>query len=374
MDFNYSAEQYMMQDAALALFREVAGPTVARRAYSEGSDVAKSLASRLAAQGMLGGAVAGEFGGSELSPLDVALVFEAAGQTLLPYPLMETYVAGALLSEFATHEQQQRYQPGIASGDHLVTVGWGSPGKTWGASGVQAITEEGKTRLYGQRAHVPFADAATLLLVPVESRTVVGTMLALVDPRRDGVRVHVQNSLDGSYPLCLVDFDGYELAVDDQIWGGREAWARALDLARAALAQEALGTAEEVFRQTVEYVKVREQFGFPVGRYQAVKHIAADDFLMVESARVANRYAAWQVAEKSPEATLYTMMAKAYASDMAKKVTGDAIQLHGGIGYTWDSDVHLYFKRAWRIASQLGTGASLREEMAQRVIDPRRVG
>jgi hypothetical protein len=372
MDFNYSQEQYLMQDSALALFREIGGPPAARRAYAEGAGVARTLLPRLAEQGLLGGPLSGDFGGSELSVLDFALVFEAAGRTLLPFPLAETFVAGTVLNALASDGQKHRHLENINAGQTLASVAWGATDKGVGFTGVEALTEGGVMRLYGRRTGVPFADAADLLLVPVESKTGGGRLVALVNPHRDGMAIRRLESLDGSAPLSVVDFQGYELADDDQIWDGEPAWTLSVNIGRVAYAQEALGVAEQVFADTVEYVKVREQFGFPVGRFQAVKHTAADDFLLVESARVANRYAALMATEASVDAPLHIMMAKAYSGDMARRVTSDAIQLHGGIGYTWDADVHLFFKRAWRLASQLGTPVALREEMAVRVIDARR--
>ncbi len=369
MDFNYSPEQELLREAAHDLFQEIGGPSAARRAYRDGAAVASGLQRRLAEQGLLGASVPEEAGGSALSPLDVALIFEAAGQTLLPYPLVETYVAGSLLSRFGSARLQSRRMARLAEGMDLVTVAWGSPDGLWSMRGVQADARSGAIRLYGRRTFVPFGMAAGWAVVPVEWKADGSFAVALVDLNRDGVTALALHALDGSCPLATLDFHGCEIEAAEVLTGAGRSWTAAVRLGWVLLAQEALGATEQVFWQTVEYVKVREQFGQPVGRFQAVKHTAADDYLLVESARVANRYAAWRLAEEEDDAALYAAMAKAYASDMARRVTGDAIQLHGGIGYTWDSDVHLYFKWAWRIAAQLGTAVALRARMARTLLE-----
>ncbi len=369
MDFSYSQDQFLMYDSVMGVLQQVAGPLVAREAYDAGSPVARRIQAKLGDQGILGGPIAQAYGGSEFSMVDYALIFEAAGQKLLPFPLVETYMAAQLLQQYGDEDQRQRFLPGIAGGETLVTMAWGGPGASWSTCGVQVVEEHGCSCLYGRRTFVPFADEADIIVVPAVSNTLNGSVLALVNPRHPGVTIRRLESLDGSYPLCSVELHGYALPRGDQIWEGEVAWENAVVMGQVALAQEALGVAEEVFHNTVEYLKVREQFGSPVGRFQAVKHAAADDYLLLESARVANRYAAWLAAEQSDDAPLYAAMANAYASEMARRVSGDAIQLHGGIGFTWDSDVHLYFKRAWRIAAELGRPTDLREAMARQVID-----
>ncbi|NMP23311.1 acyl-CoA dehydrogenase family protein [Sulfobacillus harzensis] len=369
MDFSYSDEQFMMYDSVLGLMRQEAGPSACRKTYRHGSAVARQLAGKLADQGVLGGGASEAHGGSGLSLLDYALLFEAAGQTLLPFPLVESFVVTTILQAFGEKEQQERWLSAIVSGETIPTIAWGDDSGRFGTGGVQAVRARGRTRLFGRRKFVPFAEISGLVLTPVYSTELNGVFLTLLDPHRAGVEIEPLHSLDGSYPLASLILNGCTVEEGELVWQGGNLWERALALAQVALAQEALGVAEEVFRNTVEYVKVREQFGGPVGRFQAVKHVAAEDYLLLESTRVANRYAAWLVSEGSPEGPLYAKMAKAYASDMARRVTGDAIQLHGGIGFTWDSDVHLYFKRAWRLAQELGRSTDLREQMARRVVD-----
>jgi alkylation response protein AidB-like acyl-CoA dehydrogenase len=375
MDFDFSDEQYMMRDSALGLFNRIADLSVVRRIYENPGDIARRLASDLAAQGMLAGSIPEAYGGNGLSLLDFALVLEAAGRTLLPYPLAETFVAGDVIARHGTEAAKGQYLPGIASGERIATVAWGGPEGRWDAAGVQMTGRAGSWRLYGRRTFVPFGGEADFVLVPVARTDVEVDPVALVavDPRRAGVTVTALASLDGSYPLASLAFDGYAVDMDSVVATGTRAWQDALNVGRVLAACEMLGTAEEVFQKAVDYIKIREQFGQPVGRFQGLKHIAADDYMLLESARVAVRYACWVASEGQADAPLYVALAKAYTSDMAKRVTGDAIQLHGGIGFTWDSDVHFFFKRAWRLASQLGTAAALREGMAKSVIDGRPV-
>lgn len=371
MDFGYSDEQTMMYESVLGILRQEAGPPVCRKTYESGARVAKGLAGTLADQGILGAGAAELYGGSQLTLLDFALVFEAAGQTLLPFPLVENYVATMLVDQYGEELQKQRWLSSIARGETIPTLAWGDINDGFDKEGVQAVRRDGAMRLYGRRKFVPFVEAASVVVMPVYAVDDNTVMLVFCDPAKEGVSIEPLNSLDGSYPLGAISLNGYRVQEEELVARGRQAWVSAQTVGLVALSQEALGVAEEAFRTTVEYVKVREQFGGPVGRFQAVKHTAADDYLLLESARVANRYAAWLVSQKSPEGWLYAAMAKAYSSDMARRVTGDAIQLHGGIGFTWESDMHLYFKRAWRLASELGRPTDLREGMARRVIDGR---
>lgn len=371
MEFSFSDEQHMMYESVLGLFRQEAGPPLCRKTYQTGAEVAKTLAGTLADQGILGAGAAELYGGSQLTFLDFALVFEAAGQTLLPFPLVENYVATALVERYGDERQKQQWLPAMASGTVIPTVAWGDVKDGFEIMGVQAARRDGAMRLYGRRKFVPFLESAGVVLIPVYATDVNAVLLVLCDPTKEGVSIESLDSMDGSYPLGSITLNGYQVQDEELISAGRDAWASARAMGLVALAQEALGVAEEAFRRTVDYVKVREQFGGPVGRFQAVKHTAADDYLLLESARVANRYASWLVSQKSPDGSLYAAMAKAYSSDMARRVTGDAIQLHGGIGFTWESDMHLYFKRAWRLASELGRASDLREEMARVVIDGR---
>jgi len=367
MNFDFSPEQYFMKDSSEGLLRQIAGPSLARVAYEARGAVTERLRGPLAEHGLLGGAIPSEFGGTDLDLVDFAMVFEAAGATLLPYPLKETFVTAALWQAAAGPEPAERLAA-IADGSRMVTVAWGSRHRPWSVQGVTAAIRPDGAVLTGTRTFVPFGEVADWIMVPALVETNPHTLLALVDARAPGVHLRPLETLDGSYPLAEIHLDRVFVPTIALIEGDGSIWTKALTLGRVISAQEALGVAEQVFRETLDYVKVREQFGFPVGRFQAVKHLAADDYLMVESARVANRYAIWSVTADQ-DAALYAALAKAYSGEMAKRVSGDAIQLHGGIGYTWDSDVHLYFKRAWRIFSELGTSQELRESMARHVID-----
>ncbi|MBE3557551.1 MAG: acyl-CoA/acyl-ACP dehydrogenase [Firmicutes bacterium] len=375
MNFDFTKEQYLLKQSADDLLEREAPIAKVREAYEQPDSVAAALRAPLAQQGFLGLRVPEAYDGSGLNFLDMALVFESAGAHLLPYPLVESYVVADLIDTYGSEEQKKTYLPKIANGEMTVSVAWGdASGARFGYSGVQLVRQGGKLQLVGRRSFVPFARVSQLLLVPVErtdSPLEDRVALALVNPQAAGLTEHGLSSMDGSYPLSALSFESVPIDPEAFLTCGTPGWQRAVTIGRAALSSELVGVAEKALADTVEYMKTREQFNGPIGRFQAIKHIAADDYLMVESGRLAVRYAAWMLDENDPSMPLYVQMAKAYCSQMGKQVTGDAIQLHGGIGFTWENDTQLYFKRAWRSASQLGNEEENREEMAKQLIDGR---
>ena len=190
----------------------------------------------------------------------------------------------------------------------------------------------------------------------------------LVKGRPKGMSVTQLKTLDMTRRWNEVRFDGVELTGDALMGAPDKAWPalkRALEWATGALCAEMVGGAQKVLEASTEYAKTRHQFGKPIGIYQAVSHKLADMLVLSESGRSATYYAAWAVEADAPDRALASSMAKAYVSDAYRKVAGDGIQVHGGIGFTWEHDMHLYFKRAKASEVTLGDATYHRELVAQ---------
>jgi len=217
---------------------------------------------------------------------------------------------------------------------------------------------------------VPDARIADCMAVVARSRGEgeEGLTLFLVKGRPTGMTVKPLETMDMTRRWCEVRFDGVQLDADAVMGAPDKAWPalkRALEWATSALCAEMVGGVQQVLETSTEYAKTRQQFGKPIGIYQAVSHKIADMLVLSESGRSATYYAAWAVEADAPDRSLAASMAKAYVSDGYRKVAGDGIQVHGGIGFTWEHDMHLYFKRAKSSEVTLGDATYHRELVAQ---------
>jgi alkylation response protein AidB-like acyl-CoA dehydrogenase len=197
-----------------------------------------------------------------------------------------------------------------------------------------------------------------------------GLGLLLVPRGTAGLEVKLLPTMDQTRKLCEVGLRDVRVPGDALLGGAAQGWpalGRVIERSTVALCAEMCGGAQKVLEMTTEYAKVRVAFGKPIGTYQGVKHRAADMLVDVENAKSLTYYAAWAVDENAPEAGLAASMAKAYVSDAYRKVTGAGIQLHGGIGFTWEHDLHLYFKRAKSSEFTFGDATYHRERVAQLV-------
>jgi alkylation response protein AidB-like acyl-CoA dehydrogenase len=260
----------------------------------------------------------------------------------------------------------------IAAGDARATVALTEPSGRWDAEGVTlAATRSGDGwRLDGVKLFVPDAAVAAHTIVAARTRSEGedGVTLFLVPGRPNGMSVKPLKTLDMTRRWYEVRFDGVELPASAVMGTVDQGWAplrRALDWGAAGLCAEMVGGAQHVLDTSVEYAKTRQQFGKPIGIYQAVSHKLADMLLETESARSATYYAAWAVDADAPDRTLAASMAKAYTSDAYRRAAGNGIQVHGGIGFTWEHDMHLYFKRAKASEVTLGDATYHRELVAQ---------
>jgi alkylation response protein AidB-like acyl-CoA dehydrogenase len=318
--------------------------------------------------GLQGIAIPEEYGGSGFSFTEQAIVAEELGAALYggPYLASAVLAANALLAS-SDEAAKKAYLPGIASGEVIATLAFTEEDGSWelDATRLTATVMDGSWRLDGRKSFV--LDGHTAGLVLVVARTDAGLSLFAVPADADGLTRAALPTLDQTRKLARLDFDTVAATLIGADGEGQAVLSRTLDVAAIAQAAEQLGGAQRALDMAVEYAKVRHQFGRPIGSFQAIKHRCADLLLEVESLRSAVVYAAAAVAEDSAEIPVVAALVKAYASDVYFHVAAENIQIHGGIGFTWEHDAHLYFKRAKASELFLGDATFHRERLATRI-------
>jgi alkylation response protein AidB-like acyl-CoA dehydrogenase len=308
------------------------------------------------------------YGGAGLGYVELAIVLEEMGRALLcaPYFATVAMAANALLSA-GDDDACATYLPSIATGETIGTLALTEDSGQWDAEGINLTAgPSGSTWLLdGHKSFV--VDGAIANLVLVAARSASGISLFAVEGDANGLSRTPLLTLDQTRKLARLEFAHTPARLvgnEGQAWPGLS---RTLDLAAIALSAEEVGGAQRCLDMSVEYAKVRYQFGRPIGSFQAIKHRCADMLLQVESARSAAQYAAWSAAEESAEVPVMASLSKATCSDAYFYAAAENIQVHGGIGFTWDHDAHLYFKRAKSSQLFLGDTAYHREQLAQRI-------
>jgi alkylation response protein AidB-like acyl-CoA dehydrogenase len=322
--------------------------------------------------GLQGLAIPESYGGAGFSFAEQAVVLEEFGAALYGGPYLASAVLAATALLASPDEGARRgLLPGIASGQTVATLAFTEDGGSWDPAEIRLPATKdgpgvnGAWRLDGHKSFV--LDGATAGLILVAATTDAGLSLFAVEGDEDGLSRVALPALDQTRQLARLEFAGVTGALIGSPGDGSAALDRALDVAAVALAAEQLGGAQRALDMAVEYAKVRRQFDRPIGSFQAIKHRCADLLLEVESLRSAVGYAAAAVAEDSAEIPVLAPLVKAYASETYFHVAAENIQIHGGIGFTWEHDAHLYFKRAKASELFLGDGAYHRERLAARI-------
>jgi alkylation response protein AidB-like acyl-CoA dehydrogenase len=332
VDFDFSEEQYLLRDTVRDLLRRESTPAQVRAMWDDERGRSPERWRKLGELGVLGLLVPEQHGGSGLGEVDMVLVLEEAGRSVLPEPLLESAaLAAPLLARAGNDALQGEWLPRLASGAAVASVGLQSQ---------------------------PYVVDATADLLLLERD---GELHAVT---QDRVTLQPLKSVDGARRLFKVTA---ETGDDTLIGSSAEHGQWAFDHAAAATAAQLVGIAGALLDQTVEYVKQREQFGRKVGSFQAVQHRLADMLLQVESARSAVYYAAYALANSLPDASLAASVAKAAANDAERYANQNALQLHGGIGFTWEHDLHLWLKRGKALEWQYGDADFHRKRIAEAI-------
>jgi len=373
MDFGFSEEQELLRKSAADFLNKECPMTYVRQMMEDERGYSDELWNKMAELGWMGLIFPEEFGGAGLNMADLVVILEEMGRVVLPGPFFSTVCLGGLaILEAGTAEQKQQLLPSIVSGKTKATLAVLEENARWDEKGIKLSARKGKKgyRLSGTKLFVPDAHVADVLVCA--ARTSEGASLFFIDRQQAGVSTTLLKTMDQTRKLCEVRLDKVQVGAEAILGApgkGWEALSRILDGGKVALCAEMCGGARKVLDMTVDYAKVREQFGRPIGSFQAIQHKCANMLVQVESAKSAMYYAAWAVANDVPDAALAAAMAKAYCSDAYRQVTAEGIQVHGGIGFTWEHDLHLYFKRAKGSEVTFGDATWNRELVAQYTLD-----
>ena len=358
MQFGLSESQHILKDTARKFFAGECPIATARKLMDTDTAYDAALWSKLAEQGFTGITVPEEYGGMGLGTVELILLMEEAGYALLPGPLFSTIaLAAPLIDALGTAAQKRKYLGGIAAGQARSTVALVESDGSWDPSHLElSVTGD---HLTGTKLFVTDAAVASFIVVAAQNGVFV------VEKNAPGMSIEPMKGMDLTRKIYSV---GLRSTPAEKL-GGPGELGRALDIGTAALAAEMTGGMQRVLETTVAYAKTRKQFGKPIGIFQAVQHLCADMYLETESSRSAAYYASWALQENAPDAAKAVSIAKMYASDAGRTVGNRGIQVHGGMGFTWENDLHLYYRRAKASETMLGDATFHRERIAKLVID-----
>jgi alkylation response protein AidB-like acyl-CoA dehydrogenase len=350
IDFGLSEEQEALQTSARELLARECTPALVRETAKSADGVPRPLYRRMAELGWTGLLVPEKDGGLGLGVLDLALVLEELGRAAAPGPFLATQLAIAALVRAGTAAQRQAWLPRLASGETFATLAYLEEADRHDAAGValRARKARGGWQLAGAKLFVLEAPAADVFLVAARTAP-RGISLFLVERGLRGVRVTPQETMDLTRrvgELVLRDVVVPRDALVGKEHGGGPLLARLLDLAAVGIAADSYGGAARVIEMAVEYSQVREQFGRKIGSFQAVKHIAAEMVADVAPSRSLVWWAAYAADHRPREAARAAAMAKASLGEIYRRTARRSVEIHGGIGFTWEHDLHLWFKRA----------------------------
>jgi alkylation response protein AidB-like acyl-CoA dehydrogenase len=377
MNFAFNEEQEELRAMARSFLEDHSSPEQVRVAMASDlgfdAEVWKRIGTELGWPAVL---IPEAFGGLGLSHVELVALMEPMGETLLCAPFFSSVclAANAILCA-ASDTQKHELLPGIAEGTTLATLAWSEANGRWDASGIETRVrpDGGDLILSGKKRYVVDGHCADLLVIAARSQGSEGeegVSLFAIPADTQGVERRPLSTMDQTRRLAELTLDEVRVPVSARLGEAGQAGpslTRALDLASVALAAEQVGGAQRCLDLSVAYAKEREQFGRPIGSFQAIKHKCADMMVAVESARSVTYYAGCVAAEGGDELPLAASTAKAVASDAYFRCAADAIQIHGGVGMTWEYDTHLYFKRAKSTESFLGAPSGHRERVAEMI-------
>jgi alkylation response protein AidB-like acyl-CoA dehydrogenase len=374
VNFAFSEEQEELRRTVRQFLEAKSPETEVRRLMetTEGYDPAvwKQMGQELGLQGL---AIPEAYGGQGFTFIELGIVLEEMGRVLLCAPYFSSAVLAAnAIMHAGTEEQKAALLPGIATGDTIAALAFTEPSGKWDAAGVTMEAKEsgGAFTLSGEKMFVIDGHTADVLVVVARTSGSSGTdgiSFFTVRGDADGLTRTPLSTMDMTRKQARLEFNNVAAEPLGSPGGGWPAFSKTLDQAAVALANEMMGGAQKVLEMSVEYAKVRVQFGRPIGSFQAIKHKCADMLLEVESGKSAAYYASWAAAEDNDELPVVAALAKAYCSEAYFHATAENIQIHGGIGFTWEHPAHLYFKRAKSSEIYLGDPTYHRELLAQRI-------
>jgi len=374
LDLTFSPEQEMLRETVRGVLAATSPLPVVRELEDDPTGYSPELWKQLAHLDLIGLQLPEEYGGSGMTTLETVVLYEEFGRAIAPSPhFVSSILSGGALARSGSAEQKEAWLPGIVSGESILTPAWLEPENSSGPKGVQLRAEpdgDGWT-LTGTKRHVAFASSASRLVVLARTGDGPGDVdLFLVDPSAAGVTLAQQLTIasDAQYQVELA---GVRVTEADRIGAAGSGWATWDAILHEGIilaAAQAVGGAQYALDITVQYAKDRQQFDKPLGAFQALAHYLADAATTVDGARVLVHEAAWARSEGRPVAKL-APMAKLYACQTFRDVTATAQQIFGGIGFTVEFDIQLYFRRAKQLQLSWWEPAILEELIAAQVLD-----
>jgi alkylation response protein AidB-like acyl-CoA dehydrogenase len=354
VNFDLSEEQEMLQETVRQFLDNECPANTLREIFDGDTGFDPGLWKGLAEMGLAGLHLPEEYGGAGLEILDLAVVAETLGYMAAPGPFLGHALAGLAIAEGGSDAQKKEWLPKLATGDAIGTVAFAEEGGAWLPD---QWTVAGGDSLSGSKKHVVFGDLADLIVVGT-----AGGGLAIVEKDAAGLEVKPIEAADRTRRLCEVVLAKTPAEVLPE---GEAAAARVRDVALVLLSADAFGGATRLVEMSVEYAKTREQFGVTIGHFQALKHQLANMAVEIEPARGLYWYAAHAMDHVKDEAERTAAVAKAHITDRFMQIARDAVEAHGGIGFTWECDVQIWFKRAMFDRAFLGNPSLHRERAAR---------
>jgi alkylation response protein AidB-like acyl-CoA dehydrogenase len=357
MDFDFSPEQYTLRDEARRFLEQQCPTTYVREFIDDPAGWSRDLWKRMSDLGWMALPFPEEVGGLGQSFLDLVLLLGELGRVVAPVPFLSSIaMAGQVILRHGTSDQQSAFLPGIAAGDHIATVVLNE--HTLDGDGVETRQDGTTVTLTGTHDVVLDAPAADLFVVAAKSDGTNGWFV--VD---EGATVTTKKGFDLTRTVGSVTFDNTPAAPLTATSG----LSPGLEVCVAAACAEMVGTASRILDMAVQYSKEREQFGRPIGSFQAIKHKCAEMLADLEPSRAAAYYAGWAVATDADDAQLAVSVAKSFGSQALARVADEGVQVHGGIAFTWEHDMHLFQKRVKSLEALFGDAPFHRERIAQLV-------
>lgn len=375
MDFRFSEEQEELGAIARSFLAEASDAETVRQVMTTDLGYDPKVWTQIGSElGWCCVHIPEAYGGLGLGFVDLVVLLEATGESVLCAPFFSTVALGAnTILECGTEAQKEAMLPAIAEGAQTATLAFAEAAGDWSADGIETtVTQDGDGFVIeGKKAWVVDGHSADVIFVVARqpgTRGEDGLCVLAVPGDAAGLSRKALPTMDQTRRLAEIELSGVRVGEEACLGECGQAWPglrRTLDLAAIALAAEQVGGAQRCLDLSVAYAKEREQFGRPIGSFQAIKHKCADMMVAVESARSALYYAACIADDASDDLSSNASLAKAWCSDAYFKCAGDSIQIHGGVGFTWEYEPHLHFKRARASEAWLGAPTYHRERIAQ---------
>ena len=362
MDFGLSEEQQQLKESARAFLSGECPTAFVRKTMATDDGYPRELYEHIAKLGWTGLIVPEKFGGAGLGMLDMAMVLEEGGYAAMPGPfLFSSMLAASALKLSGSEKLNSKWLTALAEGRAIGTVAVVENAASIDPRDINSIASKAAAgwHLNGAKMFVPYANVADFIVVAAKHDSDI--FLFVVDTKSPGVTIRSLKNLDLTRRVSSVELKS---APAERLKGGTDLFAKLIDIAAIAVAADSLGGTERALEMAVDYSKVREQFGKPIGSFQALKHAAAEIVADIEPARAMLWYAAYAQDIGAADASRVAAMAKARLCDIYSRATDRAVLMHGGIGFTWEHDMHLWFKRARFNESYFGSPSFHRERVA----------